>query len=156
MLSPPETRQVLREWNDTATELPPHATLASLVEAQVERTPEAVAVVLGEVALSYRELNARANRLAHHLVELGVGPDVPVGVCLARSVDTVVAFLGILKAGGAYLPLDPAYPAERLADMLEQTQALGDELGLGPLAGAGRAEQDQVHAASRLLVGTLR
>lgn len=91
----------------------------SLFEAQAEQTPESVAVVSGEQSLTYRELNARANQLAHYLQALGVGPEIPVGVCMDRSADLIVALLGILKAGGAYVPVDPDYPAERLAFMLE-------------------------------------
>ncbi|MBI1959904.1 MAG: amino acid adenylation domain-containing protein, partial [Candidatus Rokubacteria bacterium] len=89
------------------------------VEAQVARTPDAVAVVFEDQRLTYQQLNQRANRLAHHLRAGGVGPDTLVGVCLERSLDLVVALLGILKAGGAYVPLDPTYPAERLRFMLE-------------------------------------
>ena len=93
----------------------PAATLPELFEAQAARTPEAVALVYDDQQLTYGELNARANRLAHHLIGLGVGPEVLVGLCLERSAEMVVALLGILKAGGAYLPLDPDYPQERLA-----------------------------------------
>ncbi len=94
-----------------------------LVEAQAARTPEACAVTHGEHGLTYRELNRRANAFARHLRGLGVGPDVPVGVCLGRSVEAVVAVLAVLKAGGAYVPLAPEYPAERLAFMLENSGA---------------------------------
>ncbi len=94
------------------------ATLPQLFEAQVRRTRDAVAVVCGDVSLSYAELNERANRLAHHLNGLGVGPEILVGVCLERSAEMVVALLAILKSGGAYLPLDPEYPEARLAHML--------------------------------------
>jgi amino acid adenylation domain-containing protein/non-ribosomal peptide synthase protein (TIGR01720 family) len=93
-----------------------------LVEAQVEQTPEAVAVVCDDQWLSYRALNRRANQLAHHLQGLGVGPEGRVGVCMERSLELVVGLLGILKAGGAYVPLDPTYPPERLAFMLEDAQ----------------------------------
>src|SRR5262249_56403374 len=91
--------------------------------AQVARTPEAVAVVFEDRRLTYAQLNARANQLAHHLRRLGVGPEVLVGICAERSLEMVVGLLGILKAGGAYVPLDPDHPAERLAFMLEDTQA---------------------------------
>ncbi len=115
-------RHTLEEFNATAHPLP-EATLPELFEAQVARTPEAVAVVCDADTVTYAELNARANRLAHHLIGLGVGPECLVGVCLERSVDMVVAILGILKAGGAYLPLDPEYPESRLALMLTDTRA---------------------------------
>ncbi len=118
LLSPGERHQLLHEWNDTATRDGEHL-LHGLFEAQVRRSPEAVAAVFEGDALSYRELDARANRLAHHLRSLGVGPESRVGVFLERSLDLVVALLGILKAGGAYVPLDPSYPRERLAFMLE-------------------------------------
>src|SRR5690606_17415046 len=108
---------LLQEWNATARALP-DATLPELFAAQAGRTPEAVAVIGDDATLSYAELEERANRLAHHLRALGVGPEVVVGLCVARSAAMVVGLLGILKAGGAYLPLDPGYPAERLGFML--------------------------------------
>ncbi len=88
----------------------------------MERTPDATAVVFENERLTYRELNRRANQLAHHLVKLGVGPDVLVGILVERSLEMVVGLLGILKAGGAYVPLDPAYPRERVAFMLEDSE----------------------------------
>ncbi|HVR95771.1 MAG TPA: amino acid adenylation domain-containing protein [Thermoanaerobaculia bacterium] len=97
--------------------------LGELFEAQVDRTPEAVALVWGEEELRYAELEERSNRLAHHLRRLGVGPERVVGICLERTAELVVAVLGVLKAGGAYLPLDPAYPAQRLSWMLEESAA---------------------------------
>ena len=103
----------------------PSATLPELFAAQVARTPDAVAVVFEEQSLSYGELDARANQLAHHLRALGVGPEVVVGLCVERSLEMVVGLLGILKAGGAYLPLDPDYPAERLAFMLADARRAG-------------------------------
>ncbi|MEW5930137.1 MAG: amino acid adenylation domain-containing protein, partial [Gemmatimonadota bacterium] len=112
-----ERAQVLHAWNATAADYPP-ACLHELVAAQAERTPGAVAVVFEGEALTYAELEARANRLAHHLAGLGVRPETRVGVCAERSAELVVALLGTLKAGGAYVPLDPSYPAERLAYML--------------------------------------
>lgn len=99
--------------------LPEGATVVSLVEAQVDRTPDATAVVHADQRLSYAELDARANRLAHHLRGLGVGPDAPVAVCAQRCTELAVALLGVLKAGGACLPLDPSYPAARLRFMLD-------------------------------------
>ncbi len=116
-LTPAERHTLLEEFNDTARPMP-QTTLPVLFEAQVARSPDAVAVVCGDESISYGELNARANRLAHDLIGLGVGPEVMVGICLERSVEMVVALLGTLKAGGAYLPLDPAYPAARLAQMV--------------------------------------
>ncbi len=95
----------------------------TLFEAQAARTPEAVAVECGGISLSYRELDVRAERLAHHLRGLGVGPEALVAVALDRSTDLVVGLLAVLKAGGAYVPLDPAYPADRLAFMLADAGA---------------------------------
>ncbi|HEX4494362.1 MAG TPA: non-ribosomal peptide synthase/polyketide synthase [Thermoanaerobaculia bacterium] len=117
LLSVAEVHQ-LREWSATDVAYPPHLLLHGLVEAQVERTPETVAVISGELSLTYRELDRQANRLAHRLREAGVGPEVPVGVCAERSLEMVVALLAVLKAGGAYVPLDPSYPADRLAYMV--------------------------------------
>jgi amino acid adenylation domain-containing protein len=117
LLSAAERRRVLEEWNATGAEYPA-ACVHELFEAQVDRTPRAVAVVHGEHSLTYAELDARANRLAHHLRERGVGPDAHVGICVQRGVEMVVGVLAILKAGGAYVPLDPAYPEDRLRFML--------------------------------------
>ncbi|WP_302216612.1 non-ribosomal peptide synthase/polyketide synthase [Streptomyces sp. JUS-F4] len=118
-----ERTQLLREWNDTAAELPT-PTVVDLFTERAHAVPDAVAVVCGEQSLSYGELNARANRLAHYLIERGVGPERIVGVSLPRSVEMVIAVLAVLKAGGAYLPLDPAHPADRLAFMLADAQPL--------------------------------
>src|SRR5215211_4668803 len=123
LLSEAERHQLLVEWNDTATEYPRDRCVHELFEEQVESTPDAVAVVFEEQQLTYRELDRRANQLAHHLRTLGVGPEVLVGICLERSLEMVVGLLGILKAGGAYVPLDPAYPEERLSFMLEDAKA---------------------------------
>src|SRR5436305_5597922 len=92
-----------------------------LFEEQVERTPDAIAAVFAESHLTYQELNIRANQLAHLLLHTGVGPDVPVGICMQHSLAMIVGLLGILKAGGTYVPLDPNYPIERLTFMLEET-----------------------------------
>ncbi|ETX08498.1 MAG: hypothetical protein ETSY2_05070, partial [Candidatus Entotheonella gemina] len=119
MLTEAERRQILVEWNDTAAEVGELQTLDAQFEFQVARAPHAPAVIQGETALSYGELNAKANRLAHHLIQLGVGPERLVGVCLERSAELVVALVAILKTGGAYVPLDPSYPKARLAYMLE-------------------------------------
>src|SRR5262249_30682797 len=117
-----ERQTILRDWDDPAQAIPA-ATVAELFAAQAARTPDAVAVVFEQQQLSYGELDARANQLAHRLQSLGVGPEVVVGLCVERSLDMVVGLLGILKAGGAYLPLDPAYPRERLAFMLADARA---------------------------------
>jgi amino acid adenylation domain-containing protein len=116
-----ERHKVLVEWNDTARDFPHDKCFQELFEEQVKRTPDAEAVVFGEQALSYRELNRRANRLAHHLRSLGVGPETLVGISVERSIEMVVGLLGILKAGGAFVPLDPAYPRDRLAFMIDDS-----------------------------------
>ena len=122
LLTEAERQKLLVEWNDTWTAYPRDACIHELFEIQVKKTPDAVAVVFEEQHLTYRELNRRANQLAHHLQGLGVGPEVLVGICTERSVEMVVGILGILKAGGAYVPLDPEYPQERLAFMLADAQ----------------------------------
>ena len=115
-LMPEEERhQVQVEWNRTERKYPQDKCVHQLFEEQVERTPDAVAVVFEGNSLTYRELNIRANQLAHHLRSLGVGPDILVGLCMERSLEMVVALLGILKAGGAHVPLDPTLPQQRLA-----------------------------------------
>ncbi|UGQ48691.1 non-ribosomal peptide synthetase [Massilia endophytica] len=110
-------------WNDTAASYP-DCCIPELIEAQVRRTPDAIAAQIGEATLSYAELNLQANRLAHHLQARGVGPDVLVAVCAERSLEMIVALLAVLKAGGAYVPIDPAYPAERIAFLLADTRAV--------------------------------
>jgi amino acid adenylation domain-containing protein len=121
LLSVAERRTVVEEWNATDTAFSAGACIHELFEAQVERTPDAEAVAFEGERLTYAELNARANRLAHHLRALGVGPDARVGICVERGPEMVVGALAVLKAGGAYLPLDPAYPADRLRYMLEDS-----------------------------------
>ncbi|HET7234233.1 MAG TPA: amino acid adenylation domain-containing protein, partial [Longimicrobium sp.] len=113
-----ERARVVEEWNRTEAAYPGESCLHELFEAQVARTPTGTAVVFEGEELNYAELNARANRLAHHLRSLGVGPDARVGICAERSLELVAGLLAVLKAGGAYVPLDPGYPAERLAYML--------------------------------------
>ncbi|MGY2192347.1 amino acid adenylation domain-containing protein [Pseudomonas pergaminensis] len=121
MLEVAERQQVVVEWNATAQDYPlPHC-VHQLIEQQVARTPDAAALVFAEQRLSYDELNRRANRLAHRLIEAGVGPDVLVGLAVERSIEMVVGLLAVLKAGGAYVPLDPEYPRERLAYMLDDS-----------------------------------
>ena len=121
LLSGAGYRQIVHDWNDTAVEYPQDRLIHQVFEAQAERAPDAVAVVYEGKQLTYRELNRRANQLAHWLQSRGVGPETPVGVVLERSLEMVVALYGVLKAGGAYVPLDPTYPAERLVYMLEET-----------------------------------
>ena len=123
LLTPAEQHQLLVEWNNTQTDYPNNTCIHQLFEAQVKRTPDAIAVVFENQQLTYQQLNHRANQLAHYLQNLGVKPEVLVGICLERSPLMLVALLAILKAGGAYVPLDPDYPAERLAFMLQDTQA---------------------------------
>lgn len=119
LLTPGERHQLLVEWNQTKTDYPRDKCLHQLFETQVERTPDAVAVVFEGEQLTYRQLNQRANQLAHYLRSLGAGPDAFVGVCLERSLEMVVALYGVLKAGAAYVPIDPDYPRELVAFMLE-------------------------------------
>lgn len=123
ILTEAERQQLLAEWNHTEVQYPANASLHRLFEAQVTRTPNAVAVVFDGAHLTYRELNRRANQLAHSLMEQRVGPDTRVAICMERSLEMVVGLLGILKAGGGYVPLDPAYPKQRLTFMLEDSQA---------------------------------
>ena len=150
ILDAAERDTILRLWNDTAHSLahslahPAHdvalpgdatpATLPALFAAQAARTPDATAVIFEDRVLTYAALDAHANRLAHHLQSLGVGPDVLVGVCAERSLELVVGLLAVLKAGGAYLPLDPEYPAERIDDMVT-------DAGLGVVLVQGAAAQ---------------
>ena len=124
LMSKTERHQLLVEWNDTQAVYPKDSCIHELFEEQVDRTPDAVAVVFEDEQLTYRELNHRANQFAHYLQKLGVRPEVLVGICVERSLEMIIGLLGILKAGGAYVPLDPAYPKERLAFMLEDAQLL--------------------------------
>ncbi|CAG0936139.1 nonribosomal peptide synthetase DhbF [Thermoflexales bacterium] len=122
LLPEDQYRQGVMAWNNTQAPYPQALCLHHLFEAQVERTPQATALIFEDQRLTYRDLNQRANQLAHRLQRLGVGPEVLVGICMERSVNLVVGLLAVLKAGGAYVPLDPAYPQERLALMLDDTQ----------------------------------
>lgn len=119
LLSEAEGHQLRVEWNDTAMNYPREQCLHRLFEAQVDQTPDAVAVIYGDDHLTYRELNSKANQLACYLQQLGVKSEMLVGIYVERSLDMMVGLLGILKSGGAYVPLDPTYPAERLAFMIE-------------------------------------
>ncbi|MBD2607324.1 non-ribosomal peptide synthetase [Scytonema hofmannii FACHB-248] len=122
LLTAQEKSQLLLEWNNTEIEYPQEQCIHQLFEAQVERTPDAVAVVFKDEQLTYRQLNTKANQLAHYLRSLGVKSEVLVGICVERSLSMLIGLLAILKAGGAYIPLDPAYPKERLAFILEDAQ----------------------------------
>ena len=119
ILTAAERKQLLIEWNDTAGEYPKSKCIHELIEEQTENSADAIAVTFQEQQLTYRELNARANQLAWHLISLGMGPERLVGIYFDRALDMVVGLLAILKAGAGYVPLDPAYPKERLAFMLE-------------------------------------
>lgn len=118
LLTQAEQHQILVEWNDTAVDYPKDKCIHQLFEAQVERTPDAVALRFEDQQLTYRQLNERANQVAHYLQNLGVKPEVLVGICMERSLEMVLGLLGILKAGGAYVPMDPSYPEERLGYMM--------------------------------------
>ncbi|MBW4647068.1 MAG: amino acid adenylation domain-containing protein [Goleter apudmare HA4340-LM2] len=122
LLSAHEKHQLLAEWNNTQTQYPHDQCIHQLFEAQVERSPDAIAAIYEGEQLTYQQLNQRANQLAHHLQKLGVKPEVLVGICIERSLLMLVGLLGILKAGGAYVPLDPEYPQERLTFMLCDAQ----------------------------------
>jgi amino acid adenylation domain-containing protein len=156
LLTGPERRQLLAEWNDTAVGFGPFAGVRQRFETWVRETPDALAVAMGGEELTYRELDLRANRLAHHLRALGAGPEKVVGLCLERSVDLIVAILAAVKTGGAYLPLDTAYPAQRLEFMLRDAGALAVVVHerLAPaVAGAGahvvRIDDDSEAIAAR-------
>ena len=133
----PERQQLVYQWNTRAEEYRPEKCVHELFEEQVEKNAEAVALVYGKQELSYGELNRRANRVAHYLRELGVGPDKRVAVCLERSLEMGVGLLAVLKAGGAYVPLDPEFPVERLRFMVEDS---GSEVLLTKGAVAGVAD----------------
>ncbi len=122
LLTEAERQQLLVSWNDARADWQNDLCIHQLFEKQVEKTPDAIALVLEDRQLTYEELNRRTNQLANHLRVLGVGAEVPVGICVKHSLDIVVGLLGILKAGGVYMPLDPAYPKERLAFMLEDAE----------------------------------
>jgi len=123
LLTGPERRQLLRELNDTASELPPHLCVPQSVEAQVERTPGAAAVVMEGRSWTYEEVNRRANQVAHYLRGMGVGPEARVCLYLERSLEMLVGMLGVLKAGAAYVPLDPNYPQERITFIVSDVRA---------------------------------
>ncbi|MDR4495603.1 MAG: amino acid adenylation domain-containing protein [Nitrospirales bacterium] len=150
LLSEAERQQVLVEWNDTRREYAQDVCMHALFEAQAAGTPEAVALVFEDQQLTFAELNARANQVAHFLQRHGVGPEVRVGVCLDRSPEMVVALLGILKAGGAYVPLDPSYPQERLAFIRQDAQITV------LLTQERRVEGGPIHGAAVVCMDTLQ
>jgi len=121
LLTESEKQQLLVEWNQTQTSYPDHYCIHQLFEEQVVKTPDAIAVIDGEKSLTYEQLNQKANQLAYYLQNLGVKTEDLVGICIERSVLMIIGLLGILKAGAAYIPLDPNYPSERLAYMLEDS-----------------------------------
>jgi amino acid adenylation domain-containing protein len=122
LLTEEEQRQILVEWNATSAPYNLDCCIHEHFEAQVARTPDAVAVVFLQQSLTYRELNQRANQLAHHLQRLGVGPEILVGLFVDRSIEMIIGMLGVLKAGGAYVPIDPNYPRERLVFLMQDAQ----------------------------------
>ncbi|KAF9348610.1 hypothetical protein BGX34_002384 [Mortierella sp. NVP85] len=146
ILSQAERSLILVKWNETEQVYPADLCVHHLFEQQVERTPQATALVFNDQAMTYTELNERANRLAHHLIELGVKPDSLVAICLERSFAMIVGVLAVLKAGGSYVPLDPSYPVERLAYILEDAApriALVDVVGRIALSEASQHLQHQ-------------
>ena len=122
MLTDAERRQILIEWNDTRKDYPQDRLTYQIFETQAAKTPDALAVVYESQTLTYKELNERANRLAHYLKSLGVGPEKMVGIAVERSLEMIVGLYGILKAGGAYVPIDPTYPPDRIAYMMEDSR----------------------------------
>ncbi|WP_186051891.1 non-ribosomal peptide synthetase [Burkholderia gladioli] len=147
LLDADERRLLLQTWNATEADYPRHRCVHELVEDRAGHMPEAIALVAGDEQLSYGELNARANRLARYLIKLGVGPDIPVAVCVERSVAMVVALLAVFKAGGAYLSIDPAYSSARLAHILDDAAPpvmLADAVGREVLGEARLAKHVMV------------
>lgn len=122
LLTEAERLQIETQWNDTKTNYPREQSIHELFEIQATRTPDRIAAVCNDEQITYGELNARANQLAHHLCGRGVGPEVPVGICMERSLEMLVGLLGILKAGGVYVPIDQQQPRERIAFMIEDAQ----------------------------------
>ncbi|MDD5275159.1 MAG: amino acid adenylation domain-containing protein [Methylovulum sp.] len=153
LLGREEQYRLLTGFNATAADYAGERLVHKLFEAQVEKTPDALAAVFEDSTLTYAQLNAKANQLAHYLVTQGIGPDMPVGIGLERSLDMAVAVLAILKAGGAYLPLDPDYPAERLAYMLEDSQAalLLTHSGLLAALPSGNARRVDLNACRSII-----
>jgi non-ribosomal peptide synthetase component F len=122
LLADDERTLLMETWNQTDAPYPAHQCIHQLFEQQVQRSPEAIALVYEDQSLSYRQLNTQANRLAHHLIDHGVRPDDRIALCVERSLAMVIGLLAILKAGAAYVPLDPAYPTDRLTQILHDAQ----------------------------------
>ncbi|MDJ0730539.1 MAG: amino acid adenylation domain-containing protein [Crocosphaera sp.] len=140
LLTEAEQQQILIKWNQTLRNYPQSKCIHQLFEEQVEKTPNAVAVVFEEQELTYKELNDQANQLGHHLRELGIKPENLVGICVERSLELVVAILGTLKAGGAYVPLEPTYPLDRLDNIIktsEMSVVIADELNQSKISSLG-------------------
>ncbi|MFO6378620.1 AMP-binding protein, partial [Pseudomonas aeruginosa] len=121
LLEAAERRQAIFDWGRNPGRYPDERSVEQLFASRAAMEPERVALLFEERQLSYGELNAQANRLAHRLIELGVGPDVLVGIAVERGLEMIVSLLAVLKAGGAYVPLDPEYPQERLGYMIEDS-----------------------------------
>jgi amino acid adenylation domain-containing protein len=162
VLTADERAQIVVDWNATQTEYPRNIPMHRLFEQQAERTPKAIALAMGSERITYRALDERANQLAHHLVECGVGAQTLVGIYLERSINMVVALLATLKAGGAYVPLDPAYPRDRIAFIVEDASLRvliteGSLLGTLPPTQATvihlDAEEQQISRQKRDTVG---
>jgi hypothetical protein len=156
LLSADERDRLLRQWNATTTDITPRC-VHELFERQADRTPDAIAIVFEDRKLTYRELDTKANQLAHHLIAMGVGPDVPVALHVRRGPDLVIGALGIHKAGGAYVPIDPTYPADRIALYLEDSgskvvvthAALASALPASSIATLVRLDTDASSIATR-------
>ncbi len=154
ILAASEQRRMIAEWNDTAAPVPAEACVHELFEEQVEKTPGATAIVFRDQKLTYRELNSRANQFARRLIALGAGPEVAIGLCVERSLESFICLLGILKAGAAYLPLDPTYPEERLKLVIEDSQVpitvTSTQSSKAMLAGSRqiRVDEEQLEIAS--------
>jgi amino acid adenylation domain-containing protein len=150
ILTDKERKEILVDWNSTQREYPNDVALHQLIDQQSLRTPKAVAVSMGNEQITYRQLNERANQLANYLQQRGVGPETLVGIFLERSIDMIVALVGVLKAGAAYIPLDPAYPAERIAFIVEDAgiPLLITQQNLIPILPVSKATLVEIDAAS--------
>ena len=145
MMSEAERRQIVEEWNETAREYPAGSSIVDLFEEQAVRNPEATALVFDEQQMSYGVLNRKANKVAHFLMEKGVGPEVAIGLCLDRSIEMVIGMLAIFKAGGAYVPMDGTYPTERL-------RYIAQDARLGVIVSQGRFKDALEGCAAAVLL----